>query len=258
MALRRLTILGGLCWAFALSMHGQCALEDPRSSKASKWLERAQSPKAKDSLEDRMAAVQEALELHPDDAEAWMMLAEFQFKALRRGRLGWEGLLESLRAVEELCPEGMPEATYMRAAFHYSQEDHAEALSGFQDYLAVDESLTRASRRKDARGILDDLAFLVDYHRHEDLPPPLPIPHVSQNVDEYLPMLAPDGTMLFYTRIEAFKAKGDVTTTRRERFTVSHLNQTPGRTTAAPPWSIPSMQVPTTGERPCPWTTRPW
>ena len=224
MALHRLAVLGGLCWAFALSAHSQCTLEDPRSTKAAKWLERAKSPKAKDSLEDRMAAVQEALELHPDDAEAWMMLAEFQFKALRRGSLSWEGLLESLRALEELCPEGMPEATYMRAAFHYSQEDHTEALSGFQDYLAVDENLTRASRRKDAMGILDDLAFLVDYHRHEDLPPPLPIPHVSQSVDEYLPMLAPDGTMLFYTRIETFKAKGDVTTTRRERFTVSHLN----------------------------------
>ena len=171
-----------------------------------------------------MAAVQEALELHPDDAEAWMMLAEFQFKALRRGRLGWESLLESLRAVEELCPEGMPEATYMRAAYHYSQEAYARALGGFQDYLTVDASLTRTARRKDAGAILEDLAFLVDYHRHEDLPPPLPIPHVSQPVDEYLPMLAPDGTMLFYTRIEEFKAKGDVTTTRRERFTVSHLD----------------------------------
>ena len=175
-----------------------------------------------------MAAVQEALELHPDDAEAWMMLAEFQFKALRRGRMGWEGLLESLRSVEELCPEGMPEATYMRAAYHYSQEAYARALDGFQDYLAVDASLTRASRRKDAGAILEDLAFLVDYHRHEDFPPPLPIPHVSLPVDEYLPMLAPDGTMLFYTRIEEFKAKGDVTTTRRERFTVSHLDPASG------------------------------
>lgn len=228
MALRRLAVFGGLCWAFVLSTHGQCALEEPRAAKASKLLERAQSPKPKDSLDDRMAAVQEALELHPEDAEAWMMMAEFQFRALRRGRLSWEDLLESLGAVEELCPEGMPEAMYMRAAYHYSQEAHVQALDGFQRYLAEDENLTRASRRKDARGVLEDLAFLVDYHRHQDLPPPLPIPHVSQRVDEYLPMLAPDGTMLFYTRIEAFKAKGDVTTTRRERFTVSHLDPASG------------------------------
>lgn len=223
MVFRRLAILGGLCVALAISVQGQCGLEEPRSAKASKWLERAKSPRPKDSLDDQMAAVREALELHPDDADAWMMLAEFQFKALRRGRLNWEDLLESLGALEELCPEGMPEAAYMRAAFHYSQEAHAEALEGFQHYLAVDESLTRASRRRDARAILGDLAFLVDFHRHEDLPPPLPIPQVSQPVDEYLPLLAPDGTMLFYTRMEAFKAKGDVTTTRRERFTVSHL-----------------------------------
>jgi outer membrane protein OmpA-like peptidoglycan-associated protein len=223
MFFRRLAILGGLCVALAISVHGQCGLEDTRSAKASKWLERAKSPKPKDDLDDQMAAVREALELHPDDAEAWMMLAEFQFKALRRGRLNWEDLLESLGALEELCPEGMPEAAYMRAAFHYNQEAHEEALRGFQHYLTVDESLTRASRRRDAQAILGDLAFRVDYHRHEDLPPPLPIPQVSQPVDEYLPMLAPDGTMLFYTRIEAFKAKGDVTTTRRERFTVSHL-----------------------------------
>ena len=72
MALGRLAVLGGLCWVFGLSAHSQCTLEDPRSAKAAKWLERAKSPKAKDSLEDRMAAVQEALELHPDDAEAWM------------------------------------------------------------------------------------------------------------------------------------------------------------------------------------------
>ena len=88
MAMRQLTILGGLCWALALPTNGQCALEDPRSSKASKWLERAQSPKPKDSLEDRMAAVQEALELHPDDTEAWMMLANFNSRPPRGSLLG--------------------------------------------------------------------------------------------------------------------------------------------------------------------------
>ena len=102
----------------------------------------------------------------------------------------------------------MPEATYMRAAFHYSQEDHAEALSGFR----TTSQWTKASRAPlgaKTPGILDDLTFLVDYHRHEDLPPPLPIPHEPKC--GRIPMLAPDGTMLFYTRIEAFKAKGDVT-----------------------------------------------
>ena len=222
MDLRRLAILGGLCWSMALPSAGQCTLDGPRTAKASKWLERAKSPKPKASLEGQMAAVRQALKIHPDDAEAWMMLTEFQFKAIRRGQLNWEDLLESLRAVEELCPEGMPEALYIRAAHHYSQLAHEDALQGFKRYLAEDEAFTRAQRRRDAQGILEELAFLVDYHRHERLPAPSPIPHVNQPVDEYLPMLAPDGTMLFYTRIEEFKAKGDVTTTRRERFTVSY------------------------------------
>ena len=44
-------------------------------------------PKPKDSLEDRMAAVKHLN--HPDDAEAWMMQPEFQFKALAAG--AWAG-----------------------------------------------------------------------------------------------------------------------------------------------------------------------
>ena len=39
-----------------------------------------------------------------------MMLAEFQLKALRRGSLTGRMCLNA-RALEELCPEGMPEAT---------------------------------------------------------------------------------------------------------------------------------------------------
>lgn len=211
-------VLACLLVAGSAAALAQCEPEEPRSAKAQKLYERATSPKGKASLEDRLAWLEEALELSPEDPELLMESAEMTFKATRRDPDMWGVLSERLNALDEVCPGGMPEVLYLRGATAYLNDDYENALMQFKAYLAVPEEVTKRIRRREAAGAMPELTFLYQYYMHADRPAPSPISEVSWDEDEYLPLLSPDGTLLFFTRVEMSKAKGDVTTTRKETF----------------------------------------
>ncbi|MGB1635980.1 MAG: OmpA family protein [Flavobacteriales bacterium] len=211
-------VLACLLVAGSAAALAQCEPEEPRSAKAQKLYERATSPKGKASLEDRLAWLEEALELSPEDPELLMESAEMTFKATRRDPDMWGVLSERLNALDEVCPGGMPEVLYLRGATAYLNDDYENALMQFKAYLALPEEVTKRIRRREAAGAMPELTFLHQYYMHADRPAPSPISEVSWDEDEYLPLLSPDGTLLFFTRVEVSKAKGDVTTTRKETF----------------------------------------
>lgn len=211
-----------LCLGLGIALHAahaQCEPEEPRSSKAQKLFDKALHPKGKTTLEDRIAYLESALDLEPEDAPMRMEAAELAFKATSRNPDMWSALTRHLDALEEVCPGGMPEALYLRGAMAYMNDDYELALTQFQAYLALPEDMTKRRRRSDVEGTLPELVFLNQYHMHAGRPAPSPIPEVSWDEDEYLPMLSPDGTLLFFTRTSKTKAKGDITTTRKELFT---------------------------------------
>jgi len=197
----------------------QCELEEPRPAKAQKLYERATSPKGKAALEDRLVWLADALEISPEDPELLLESAELTFKATRRDPDMWGVLTERLEALDEVCPGGMPEALYLRGAMAYMNDEYEAALLQFQAYLSLPEDVTRRIRRREVEGTMPELTFLHQYHMHAGSAEPQPIPEVSWDEDEYLPLLSPDGSLLFFTRTSVTKAKGDITSTRSERFT---------------------------------------
>ena len=197
----------------------QCELEEPRPAKAQKLYERATSPKGKAALEDRLAWLVDAIELSPEDPELLMESAELTFKATRRDPDMWSVLTERLDALDEVCPGGMPEALYLRGAMAYINDAYEMAMLQFQAYLALPEDATTRVRRAEVERTLPDIVFLHEYHMHEKGAPPQPLPELSWDEDEYLPMLSPDGALIFFTRASVEKAKGDITGTRIEKFT---------------------------------------
>ncbi len=216
----RSTLFLSLCLCITFSAaNAQCALEEPRPSKAQKLYDKAMHPKGKTSIEERLDLLTSALTLHPKDPEMRMAAAELAFKATGRNPDMWGALSQHLDALEEVCPGGMPEALYLRGAMAYMNDHYDLALTQFQAYLTLPEEATRSRRRRDVKGTLPELVFLSQYHMHADRTPPIPLPEVSWDEDEYLPMLSPDGTLLFFTRTSKTKAKGDITTTRKEIFT---------------------------------------
>ncbi|HCL46458.1 MAG TPA: hypothetical protein DHW55_04295 [Flavobacteriales bacterium] len=211
-----------LCLCLGITFNtanAQCEPEEPRSSKAQKLFDKALHPKGKTTLEDRLTCLETALELEPEDVPMRMEAAELAFQATSRNPDMWGELTQHLDALEEICPGGMPEALYLRGAMAYMNDDYELALTQFQAYLSLPEDMTKRRRRSDVEGTLPELVFLNQFHMHAGGPEPSPIPEVSWDEDEYLPMLSPDGTLLFFTRTSKTKAKGDITTTRKELFT---------------------------------------
>jgi len=56
---------------------------EPRPSQAQKLYSKATSPQGKASLQERIAMLEEGLEIHPQDPEALLAFAVLQFKATR-------------------------------------------------------------------------------------------------------------------------------------------------------------------------------
>ena len=193
----------------------------PREKKAQKLFDKATESKSRADLSERIAWLEEALESHPDDAELHMTVAELNYKRTSTHPSGWTDMSIHLDALNELCPEGWPEASFLRGALAYINDDYDNAVLHFKLYMDQPESDTRRSRRREAEGILPELTFLHQYHAHADRPAPVPLSEVSQREDEYLPMISPDGRLLFFTRTFVEKDFWDVTSTRKELFSWS-------------------------------------
>ena len=132
----------------AMGLHAQCEMEEPRPSKAQKLYQRATQPKGKASLADRVEWIEQALDLHPEDPEALMAAAELAFKSSRKNPEAWASLEEWLTQLDEVCPEGLPEALYLRGAQAYMNDEYERALTQFRAYLSLPENQTRRSRRR--------------------------------------------------------------------------------------------------------------
>lgn len=213
-------------WALTLGLAstcsiGQCEQELPREKKAQRLFEKASDSKSRASLFERIVWLEEALEWHPDDPELHMMAAELNYRRTSAHPSGWTSMSVHLDALNELCPEGWPETKFLHGALAYVREDYDGAVEHFQSYLDQPESNTRRSRRREVKQLLPELVFLQQYNAHADRPAPVPLSEVSQREDEYLPMISPDGKLLFFTRTFVEKDFWDVTSTRKELFSWS-------------------------------------
>ena len=224
--MNRTTSITRVVWALTLGLactctKGQCDPELPREKKAQKLFEKATDSKSRADLSERIAWLEEALEWHPDDPELHMKAADLNYRRTSAHPAGWAEMSVHLDALNELCPEGWPEAHFLRGALAYINEDYDNAALHFNRYLGQPESNTRRSRRREAEDILPELTFLQQYHAHANRPAPVPLSEVSQREDEYLPMISPDGRLLFFTRTFVEKDFWDVTSTRKELFSWS-------------------------------------
>ena len=162
---------------------GQCDPELPRERKAQKLFEKATDSKSRANLSERIAWLEEALDWHPDDPELHMKAADLNYRRTSAHPAGWTDMSVHLDALNELCPEGWPEAHFLRGALAYINEDYDNAALHFNRYLGQPESRTRRSRRREAKDILPELTFLQQYHAHADRPAPVPLSEVSQRED---------------------------------------------------------------------------
>ncbi|MGB1123174.1 MAG: OmpA family protein, partial [Flavobacteriales bacterium] len=124
----------------------------------------------------------------------------------------------------DACPFFRAEAWYMLGAMAYADREYEAAQSYFEEYLRFPPASAEVlGKRRDryvdeVNEVLPTIAFELAFRENEGKYHPASIPPVSTPRDEFLPALSPDGSLLFFTRRERYKAKGDVVSTESEVF----------------------------------------
>jgi len=112
----------------------------------------------------------------------------------------------------------------MLGAMAYADRDYEEAQTQFDAYLrfppASEEVLGKRRDKyvEEVKEVMPTIAFELAFRENEGRYLPTSIPPISTVRDEFLPALSPDGSLLFFTRRERYKAKGDVVSTESEVF----------------------------------------
>ena len=210
-----------------LAAQTSCPTPEDLDSKALKLFEKADSPKKKTTILERVGHLREAIDHQDDYGQAYELLASLLFKQSKRN----SELISECRASTskwmEICEAHGSEAYYMLGALAYMESNTHEALEYFESFLekSVDDESSKINRRRnEVLNLIPELKFEIDFYANEGTYSPTPLPMTSLINDEYLPALSPDGSILFFTRASNSKARGDVVTKRIEELVWAKRN----------------------------------
>lgn len=176
---------------------------------------------------ERVAFFEEAFERDERCMGCLFEWGRLEFNSIKRSQGSFYPAKQPLEQLIEACPFYRAETWYMLGAMAYADRDYAEAQAYFEEYLrfppASEEVLGKRRERyiEEVNEVMPRIAFELAFRKNEGKYHPASIPPISTMRDEFLPALSPDGSLLFFTRRERYKAKGDVVSTESEVFYAS-------------------------------------
>lgn len=176
---------------------------------------------------ERVAFLEEAFERDEECMACLFEWGRLEFNAIKRSSGSFYPAQQPLLQLVDACPFFRAEAWYMLGAMAYADREYEAAQSYFEEYLRFPPASAEVlGKRRDryvdeVKEVLPTIAFELAFRENEGKYHPASIPPVSTPRDEFLPALSPDGSLLFFTRRERYKAKGDVVSTESEVFYVA-------------------------------------
>ena len=173
---------------------------------------------------ERVAFFEEAFDRDDQCMACLFEWGRLEFNEIKRSLGSFYPAQQPLLQLINVCPFYRAEAWYMLGAMAYADRQYEAARDYFQEYLrfppASKEVLGKRRERniEDVKEVLPTIEFELAFRHNEGKYNPVSIPSVSTQQDEFLPALSPDGSLLFFTRRELYKAKGDVVSTENEVF----------------------------------------
>jgi outer membrane protein OmpA-like peptidoglycan-associated protein/tetratricopeptide (TPR) repeat protein len=195
------------------------------SGKVQKLLEQSFDSK-KYETEQRIEFLEKALEEEPKCLPCLMRLAEIQFKVAKRGG-SFAGAKQHYTKVVELCPEFHSEPYYYLGAISYADAEYDQAEKYFDKFLrfpADDPSKFEKDYEKNYAEVEEALISVRAYaeiYKDKIEYNPVKVAGVSSGSDDYLPLISPDGEIMFFTRTVMKQAKGDYVQKMNEEFSWS-------------------------------------
>jgi len=232
-------VLSALVLLCAMPVHAQDedACAPPTDKKIVRLLEEA--AKAREPME-RHRSLKATLEVDPECIECHFRLGLSAYRIAREGGSGYKAAIGYLEKVRQACPTYHSDVAYTLGVMHYAEDRFQEAAIAFDAFRRFPtDDVTRSSKDydkqyKDVEEIMPELQFYLDFYRNTAPLAPTVLANVSTPADEYLPMFSPDNELLFFTRKQTVKAKGDIVGREVEELTEARRKSqqepfTPGR-----------------------------
>lgn len=196
------------------------------SSKIEKLLEQSKDSKKYDS-DKRFEFLEKAVEEDPNCLPCLMRLGELSFLKAKRTKSSFQSAKNYFEKLKELCPNYHSEIYYFLGAMSYADSEYDNALEYFNQFLRFpddDPSKFEKDYEKKYKEVEEAIPFVQKYkeiYGQKIDYKPIKVGGVSSSKDDYLPLISPDGEIMFYTRKYDYQAKGDFTSKIIEEFTWS-------------------------------------
>ncbi len=216
--------------------------EHQPSDKVLKLLEKSKD--RKNDSNDRTEAIEKALEIDPECLPCLHQKGEMEFLRAKTGSLDFTASKETFKNLIDLCPTYHPEPFYYLGAMCYADREYDIALTYFDQFLRFESDDPKImdkqyeKKYKDVEEALPNVKAYQAIYSNKFPFDPQKVRGVSSDKEEYLPLLSPDGEIMFYTRQFLKQAKGDVDPKQVEEFTWSKrtdINQDFNEGSALPP-----------------------
>ena len=225
--MNRKLFISFLSMTFSLVAYSQNCEYTP-SKNIQKLLEKSSASK-KYKSEERMAFLEKAIEEDPECLPCLLKLGEMKFIHAKLSSSSFESSLKLFQDLKLKCEDYHSEMYYYMGAMNYAGRHYEEAIECFDKFLRFpdgDPTKFNSNYDKKYKEVEEALVSVKAYNKIYNSNKnyvfnPKKVTGVSTLSDEYLPMIAPDGEILFFTRLIYKQAKGDLTGKQVEEFTWS-------------------------------------
>jgi outer membrane protein OmpA-like peptidoglycan-associated protein/tetratricopeptide (TPR) repeat protein len=219
-----ISILSMVCSFVAYSQN----CEYVPSKNIQKLLDKSAASK-KYKSDERISFLEKAVEEDPECLPCLLKLGEMKFIHAKLNNSSFDGSLKVYEDLKAKCEDYHSEMYYYMGAMNYAGQHYEEAVIYFEKFLRFpdsDPAKFNPSYDKKYAEVEEALISVKAYNKifngnKNYVFNPKKVSGVSTMSDEYLPMIAPDGEILFFTRLVLKQAKGDITGKQIEEFTWS-------------------------------------
>lgn len=195
------------------------------SGKVQKLLDQSFDSKKYDT-QQRTEFLEKALEEEPKCLPCLMRLAEIEFKVAKRGGSFASSKMHYEKIIE-ICPEYHSDPYYQLGAICYADSEYEKAESYFEKFLRFPDSdpskfeKDYQKKYEEVEEALISVRAYAEIYKDKIDYQPLKVSGVSSSTDDYLPLISPDGEIMFFTRTVMKQAKGDYVQKMMEEFSWS-------------------------------------
>lgn len=218
------TIVCGILFCTAIYTNAQTEDDCPeyRNSRTDKIYEKAIRSYRQRTYSESIQWLNDVIAIEPNYVDAYFVLGLIYIK---ENRMNLKAASENFTRVVEICPNYDVYAYYHLSRIAYGARNYQSAYDNIQLFLEDVDLIKSDADYEEAVRLLEFSKFYVDILNNPVPFDPKPVPGISTEYDEYLPIISPDNGMALFTRkMQSPPTRDDITPqmTYKERFMYSY------------------------------------